>query len=94
MSRSNSLRRTPAFFLPRPGKPVPGVDATPDGLIAVKKGTLSATVFQDGAGQARGAIDTAIDAIHGKQHEQITWIPAELVTQDNLAAFEAKHKQG
>jgi inositol transport system substrate-binding protein len=76
------------------GTLVVGVDATPDGLIAVKKGTLSATVFQDGAGQARGAIDTAIDAIHGKQHEQITWIPAELVTQDNLAAFEAKHKQG
>ncbi|KFI10428.1 sugar ABC transporter substrate-binding protein [Vibrio sp. B183] len=71
---------------------VVGVDATPDGLIAVKNGSLNATVFQDGGGQARGAIDAAVDAVKGKQHDQITWIPAELVTQDNLAAFEAKQK--
>ncbi|MBR9787005.1 MAG: sugar ABC transporter substrate-binding protein [Vibrionaceae bacterium] len=71
---------------------VVGVDATPDGLVAVKKGALSATVFQDGAGQARGAIDAAVDAVKGNQHDQVTWIPAELVTQDNIEAFEAKHK--
>ncbi|WP_432454927.1 MULTISPECIES: sugar ABC transporter substrate-binding protein [unclassified Agarivorans] len=71
---------------------VVGVDATPDGLTAVKSGALNATVFQDGSGQARAAIDTAVDAVKGKPHEQITWIPAELVTKDNLAAFEAKHK--
>lgn len=71
---------------------VVGVDATPDGLVAVKQGALNATVFQDGAGQARGAIDLAIDAVKGKKHDQVTWIPAELVTQENLEAFEAKQK--
>ncbi|OLQ72213.1 sugar ABC transporter substrate-binding protein [Photobacterium proteolyticum] len=69
---------------------VVGVDATPDGLMAIKKGTLDATVFQDGAGQARGAIDAALNAVADKAQEKITWIPAELVTKDNLAAFEAK----
>ncbi|GLO63865.1 sugar ABC transporter substrate-binding protein [Vibrio sp. MACH09] len=67
-----------------------GVDATPDGVMAVKNGTLDATVFQDGAGQARGSIDAAMDAINKKPHEKITWIPAELVTKDNLEEFMAK----
>ncbi len=67
-----------------------GVDATPDGVMAVKNGTLDATVFQDGAGQARGSIDAAMNAINKKPHEKITWIPAELVTKDNLEEFMAK----
>ncbi|MGF1700872.1 sugar ABC transporter substrate-binding protein [Photobacterium makurazakiensis] len=67
-----------------------GVDATPDGIMAIKNGALDATVFQDGAGQARGALDAAINGINKTPREKITWIPAELVTKDNLAAFEAK----
>lgn len=67
-----------------------GVDATPDGVMAVKNGTLDATVFQDGAGQARGSIDAAMNAINKTPHEKITWIPAELVTKDNLEEFMAK----
>lgn len=69
---------------------VVGVDATPDGLMAIEKGSLSATVFQDGGGQARGAIDAAMSAVQNKPFDKITWIPAELVTKDNLAAFNAK----
>ncbi|MEI8633792.1 substrate-binding domain-containing protein [Vibrio sp. PP-XX7] len=49
---------------------VVGVDATPDGLTAVKNGTLDATVFQDGSGQARAAIDVAVDAVKGQPHER------------------------
>lgn len=71
---------------------VVGVDATPDGLVAVKSGALDATVFQDGAGQAIGAVNLAVDAVKGKKNEQVTWIPAELVTKANLEAFEAKRK--
>ncbi|MGF1683179.1 sugar ABC transporter substrate-binding protein [Photobacterium minamisatsumaniensis] len=67
-----------------------GVDATPDGIMAIKDGALDATVFQDGAGQARGALDAAINGINKTPRDKITWIPAELVTKDNLAAFEAK----
>lgn len=69
---------------------VVGIDATPDGLMAVENGTLDATVFQDGGGQARGAIDAAINAVEQKPFDKITWIPAELITQENLAAFKAK----
>ena len=69
---------------------VVGVDATPDGLMAIENGSLTATVFQDGGGQARGAIDAAMNAVQGKPFEKVTWIPAELVTKDNLAAFKAK----
>ncbi|MFA0441501.1 sugar ABC transporter substrate-binding protein [Vibrio sp. 10N.222.51.C12] len=69
---------------------VVGVDATPDGLMAIESGALDATVFQDGGGQARGAIDAALNGIHKQPREKITWIPAELVTKDNLAEFKAK----
>ncbi|MEH6532622.1 MAG: sugar ABC transporter substrate-binding protein [Photobacterium frigidiphilum] len=67
-----------------------GVDATPDGLMAIKKGALDATVFQDGRSQAHGAIDAALSGINKTPRDKITWIPAELVTKDNLAEFEAK----
>jgi len=68
-----------------------GVDATADGLAAIEQGDLSATVFQDGAGQARGAIDAALDAVNGTPHEQVTWIPSELVTPENIKEFREKH---
>ncbi|WEM44173.1 sugar ABC transporter substrate-binding protein (plasmid) [Photobacterium sp. DA100] len=69
---------------------VVGVDATPDGIMAIQQGALDATVFQDGVGQARGALDAAMNAINKQPQEKITWIPAELVTKDNLAEFQAK----
>ncbi|PSW21713.1 sugar ABC transporter substrate-binding protein [Photobacterium sanctipauli] len=70
---------------------VVGVDATPDGIMAIKSGSLNGTVFQDGNAQARGAIDATLNAINDKPNEKVTWIPAELVTQDNLAEFQAKN---
>ncbi|MCE0495004.1 sugar ABC transporter substrate-binding protein [Vibrio salinus] len=69
-----------------------GVDATADGLAAIEQGNINATVFQDGVGQARGAIDAALDAIKGNKREQITWIPSELVTPENIKEFREKHK--
>lgn len=69
---------------------VVGVDATPDGLMAIKDGVLDATVFQNGRSQAHGAIDAVLSGINGTPREEITWIPAELVTKDNLAEFEIK----
>ena len=68
---------------------VVGIDATPDGVMSIERGALNATVFQDGAAQARGAIDSALKAIKGEQQEQITWIPAELVSKENVLAFKA-----
>lgn len=64
-----------------------GVDATPDGLGELKAGNLSATVFQDGLGQGKGAIDKAIKLSSGEQVEQVTMIPFQLVTPENLKDF-------
>ncbi len=47
-----------------------GVDATPDGLNALKNGELTATVFQDAAGQGGGAIELAYKAAKGDKPEQ------------------------
>lgn len=65
-------------------------DATPDRLMPFENGALDVTVFQDDRGQARGAIDAALNGINKQPREEITWIPAELITKDNLAEFKAK----
>ena len=67
---------------------VVGLDATPDALNSLEKGELSATVFQDAAGQGTTAAKNVIDAIKGKQVEnKITYIPFKLVTKENLNDF-------
>ena len=55
-----------------PGKTlVAGIDATQDGLAAMKAGNLAVTVFQDAAGQGRGAVDTALQLASGQPVEQM-----------------------
>ena len=66
---------------------VGGVDATPDGLAELVKGTLAVTVFQDARGQARGAVDAAVALARGERLERFVWIPFELVTRDNYTSF-------
>ena len=66
---------------------VVGIDATPDGIQAVKDGLLDATVFQDSIGQGQGAVDVILKSLNKETFSQITMIPAELVTQDTLAEF-------
>lgn len=70
-----------------------GVDGTPDGLAAVKRGMLAASVFQDARGQARGAIEAAIKMVKGEKVEQSVWVPYELITPDNVESFQARLKQ-
>jgi inositol transport system substrate-binding protein len=71
-----------------PGKIlVGGVDATPDALAEVAKGTLAVTVFQDARGQARGAVDTAVKLSRGEKVDSFVWIPFELVTRENYKGF-------
>lgn len=64
-----------------------GVDATPDGLAALEDGLLSATVFQDAAGQGGGGVEVAYKAAKGESQDQEKWIPFKLVTLDNLSDF-------
>ena len=70
---------------------VVGVDATQDGLAAMKAGDLDVTVFQNAAGQGRGAIDTALALAAGKSVESIVWVPFELVTPDNMSKYVTKN---
>ena len=65
-----------------------GVDATPDALAELAKGTLAVTVFQDAGGQARRALDAAVKLSRGEHVDSFVWIPFELVTRENYKAFE------
>jgi inositol transport system substrate-binding protein len=66
---------------------VGGVDATPEGLAELVKGTLAVTVFQDARGQAKGAVDAAVALARGERMDRFVWIPFELVTRDNYKSF-------
>lgn len=71
-----------------PGKIlVGGVDATPDALAELAKGTLAVTVFQNARGQARGAVDAAVKLSRGEKVDSFVWIPFELVTRENYKGF-------
>ena len=71
-----------------PGKIlVGGVDATPDALAEVAKGTLTVTVFQNARGQARGALDAAVRLSRGEPVDSFVSIPFELVTRENYKGF-------
>jgi inositol transport system substrate-binding protein len=64
-----------------------GVDATPDALAEVEKGTLAVTVFQDARGQGRGAVEAAVKLSRGEPIDSFVWIPFELVTKENYKSF-------
>jgi len=66
---------------------VTGVDATPDALTVMEEGKLSATVFQDAAGQGGGGIDAAYKIAMGENVDREVWIPFQLVTPENLSDF-------
>jgi inositol transport system substrate-binding protein len=71
-----------------PGKIlVGGVDATPDALAELAKGTLAVTVFQNARGQARGAVDAAVRLSRKDHVDSFVWIPFELVTRENYKQF-------
>ncbi len=66
---------------------VSGVDATQDALAALQAGDLDITVFQDAAGQGRGAVDTALRLIRGEDTDKKVYIPFQLVIADNVGDF-------
>ena len=70
---------------------VAGVDATQDALAAMKAGDLDVTVFQDAAGQGKGAVDTAVKLAKGEKVESFVWVPFELVTPANLNTYLSKN---
>jgi len=68
-----------------------GVDATQDALAAMQAGDLDVTVFQDAAGQGKGALDAALKLAKGEKVEKKVYIPFQLVTPENVKNFVAKN---
>ncbi|WP_333778047.1 ABC transporter permease/substrate-binding protein [Streptomyces sp. IBSBF 3136] len=66
---------------------VVGFDGTPDGLTAVKDGTLYASVAQQPSRLGRIAVDNALRAVRGKKVEPTVKVPVKVVTKDNVAGF-------
>ncbi|MFF4830608.1 substrate-binding domain-containing protein [Streptomyces sp. NPDC001315] len=66
---------------------VVGFDGTPDGLTAVKNGTLYASVAQQPTQLGKIAVDNAIRAAEGKQVEKTVKVPVKVVTKENVAGF-------
>jgi ABC-type sugar transport system substrate-binding protein len=70
---------------------VGGVDATQDALASMKSGDLKVTVFQDAAGQGKGAVDAALALAAGKPVDKKVYIPFLLVTPANMDQFMKKN---
>jgi inositol transport system substrate-binding protein len=73
------------------GTIVAGIDATADGLAAMKAGDLKVSVFQNAPGQGRGAVDTALKLARNETVPSIVWVPFELVTPANLSGYLGRH---
>ncbi len=80
--------------------PIVGIDATVDGLQAIKDGTLAMTVFQDAEGQGQGAIHAVVNLINGdpinegtdfeisEDNDSVVWVPFEPVTKENVDDYD------
>jgi inositol transport system substrate-binding protein len=68
-----------------------GIDATSDGLKALADGDINVTVFQDAAGQGKGAIETALKLAHGETVPTKVYIPFRLVTPANIKDFSGRN---
>lgn len=79
--------------------PIIGIDASADGRAAIKEGKLAMSVFQDPAGQGKGALYAALNLANGNDIAQdsgyekdetgfILWVPFEPVTAENVAEYD------
>ncbi len=64
-----------------------GVDATADGIAALRKGELAVTVFQNAKGQGQTGVDDALKLVHGQPVPQYDTVPFELVTPANASSY-------
>lgn len=74
----------------RSGITIVGCDAISDALNAIKAGSMTATLFQDAAGQGSTAIDVAYKIATGASYEKTTMIPFQLITKDNVDKYLSK----
>ncbi|MFD5543451.1 substrate-binding domain-containing protein [Streptomyces sp. NPDC127079] len=66
---------------------VVGFDGTPDGLTAVKDGTLYASVAQQPSQLGKIAVDNALKAVQGKKVDPTIKVPVKVITKANVAGF-------
>ncbi|MEU9453637.1 substrate-binding domain-containing protein [Streptomyces sp. NPDC048277] len=66
---------------------VVGFDGTPDGLTAVKNGTLYASVAQQPSQLGKIAVDNALRAIQDKKVDPMIKVPVKVITKENVAGF-------
>ncbi|BAP45844.1 sugar ABC transporter substrate-binding protein [Pseudomonas sp. 21LCFQ02] len=72
--------------------PVVGIDGLPDGLIAIKRGQLAASVYQDPKAQAEGAMQAAVKLIKGEPVESEVWVPFQLIKPEQVDHFAQQAK--
>ncbi|MOA26589.1 D-ribose-binding periplasmic protein precursor [compost metagenome] len=70
---------------------IAGIDATQDALAAMATGDLDVSVFQNAAGQGKGALDAALKLAKGDAVDKKVFVPFELVTPANLKNYQAKN---
>lgn len=66
---------------------VVGFDGTPDGLAAIEKGTLYASMAQLPAELGAKSVEAAIMAAKGETPEKEVKVPVKVVTKENVAEF-------
>ncbi|MEA3537044.1 sugar ABC transporter substrate-binding protein [Rhizobium sp. CC-YZS058] len=66
---------------------IAGIDATPDGLAAMKAGDIDVTVYQNATKQGEVSVRTAIRLAAGEKSEKTLWVPFEPVTPETLASY-------
>ncbi len=64
-----------------------GIDATPDGLSAVKEGRLAATVSQNTSLQGTTSVNLADKLIKGEKVELENFVECILITKENVDSF-------
>jgi inositol transport system substrate-binding protein len=70
---------------------IAGVDGTRDALTALKAGDLDMTVFQNGPGQGKLALDVLLKLIKHENVDKRNFVAFELVTKENVDKYlEAK----
>ncbi|MFE5394925.1 substrate-binding domain-containing protein [Streptomyces sp. NPDC056568] len=67
---------------------VVGFDGTPDGLKAVRDGSLFASVAQQPRELGRIAVENALRAADDEKVEKMVKVPVKVVTEENVAGFE------
>lgn len=76
-----------AANVPRGKILVCGVDGTPDGIAALKNGSLALTLLQDARLEGGRALDNALKLAQNQSVQQYDWIPFELLTMQSLQRF-------